>query len=273
MHSARRSSNACSIGKCRDLLIRTPAGPASFSLLPTARFARRLAAGVPVAIAVAWGCLALAAAPPPAGPLSAAPQAVSAAPQPVTAAPAGETAQPAPAPAGEAGRAAEGGEGEAGHGESVWATLGRLVNFALLAGTLFYFLRSPITTYLQQRRVQVRSDLTRAAEMKVAAAEQMAGIEAKMRALPDEIAALGRRGAEEIAAEGVRMEAQAAAERQRLLEQARREIDAELRVAERELKTRAGELAVAVATERVKGAITGADQARLIDRYVAQVEE
>ena len=67
--------------------------------------------------------------------------------------------------------------------------------------------------------------------------------------------------------------AQTEAERQRLLDQAKREIATELRVAERDLKTRAGELAVAVATERVKRTITDADQARLVDRYVAQVKE
>ena len=60
-------------------------------------------------------------------------------------------------------------------------------------------------------------------------------------------------------------------ERQRMLENARREIDRRTHVAERQLLRRAGELAVGVATERVKRTITDDDQARLVDRYLEQV--
>jgi F0F1-type ATP synthase membrane subunit b/b' len=56
-----------------------------------------------------------------------------------------------------------------------------------------------------------------------------------------------------------------------MLDQARREIESGLRVAQRELKALAAELAVAVATERLARTMTDRDQARLIDRYLAQV--
>jgi F0F1-type ATP synthase membrane subunit b/b' len=92
-----------------------------------------------------------------------------------------------------------------------------------------------------------------------------------MQALPGEIDALKRRGAEEIAAEEARIAGLAEAERQRLIEQAKREIEMQLRIAERDLKTRAGELAVEVATARVTRAITAADHQRLVDQYVEQV--
>jgi F-type H+-transporting ATPase subunit b len=82
---------------------------------------------------------------------------------------------------------------------------------------------------------------------------------------------LKRRGAEEIAAEEARITTLAESERRRLLDQAKREIETQLRLAERELKKRAGELAVEVATARVKRTITDRDQARLVDQYVAQV--
>lgn len=148
-----------------------------------------------------------------------------------------------------------------------------MFNFALLAGALVYLLRSPLAGYLEQRGVQVRSDLTKAAALREEAAVQIATIEARLRALPGEIDALKLRGAEEIAAEERRIRDLAEAERQRLREHAKREIDAQLRVAERELKKRAGELAVEVATERVKRTITDRDHARLVERYVAQVRQ
>ena len=42
--------------------------------------------------------------------------------------------------------AAAGGEGE--HHESIWPLVGKIVNFAILAGTIFYFGRKPIAGYL-----------------------------------------------------------------------------------------------------------------------------
>ena len=249
MLSARPSSNACSIGKCRDPLTLTPATSSSIPLTPTAHAARRRMAGAVAAAVVVcalWGQPARAAVPGPSAPQAAAESRAA---------------------------RADGGEGEAAHGESVWAVAGRLFNFALLAGALVYFLRSPLMAYLDDRRVQVRGQLAKAAELKAEAGAEMTAIDAKLGALPGELEALKRRGAEEIAAEEARVRAQADSERQRLLDQAKREIAMELRIAERDLKKRVGELAVTVATERVKRTITDADQARLVDRYVAQVRK
>ncbi len=161
-------------------------------------------------------------------------------------------------------------EGEGSH-ESPWALPARLFNFALLAGGLFYLLRSPLMVYLSQRGTQVRSELTNAASLRKEASAQLAAVEARIQALPGEIDALKRRGAEEIRAEEERIASSAEAERRRLLDQAKREIQMQLRVAERDLKTRAAELAVEVATARVKRTITTADHERLVDQYVSQV--
>ncbi len=186
--------------------------------------------------------------------------------------PQGEHAPPAAA-VGQTGKEAaaeHAAEGEGGH-ESPWALPARIFNFALLAGGLVYLLRSPLMGYLSQRGIQVRSELTSAATLRKEAAAQLVAVETKMQALPGEIEALKRRGAEEIAAEEGRIAAVAEAERQRLLEQATREIGMQLRVAERDLKQRAGELAVEVATARVKRTITTADHERLVNQYVSQV--
>lgn len=158
------------------------------------------------------------------------------------------------------------------HGGGIVDTIARLVNFAIFAGTLVYFLRSPIRKYLADRGSQIRSDLVNAAETRQAAAAQIAEIDRKMKALPGELEALRAQGAEEIAAEEARIGAAAAAERQRLLEQTRREIELQVKVAERELVSHAADLAVGVASERIKKNITDDDQKRLIDRYVQQLK-
>jgi F0F1-type ATP synthase membrane subunit b/b' len=160
---------------------------------------------------------------------------------------------------------------EGGHGGGLLEMAARLFNFALLAGTLVYFLRSPLATYLRDRGTQIRSDLVKAADMRASAAAQAAAVEQKMAALPGELDALRKAGAEDVAAEEARIRQIAETERARLREQARREIDAQLKLAERQLVARTADLAVEVAAKRVKSTITAEDQARLVDRYLGRL--
>ena len=163
--------------------------------------------------------------------------------------------------------------GEEAHEEGWLPVVAKTVNFAILAGVLVYFLKTPLAEYLSSRIVKVREDLVTAAEMRATASRQLSEIQAKLAALPAELEALKKRGSEEIAAERVRIQQAAEAERQRLLEHTRREIEMRLRVARRELVEHAATLAVAVASERIRKSITPDDQARLIDRYTSQLKE
>jgi F-type H+-transporting ATPase subunit b len=149
----------------------------------------------------------------------------------------------------------------------------KFANFAILAGLLFYFLKSPIAGYLAGRSAQIRQDLVTAAEMRATATAQLAEIKERMQALPAELEALRRQGAEDVEAEQARIAAAAAEERTRLLEQTRREIDMRLRIARRELTEHAAQLAVGVAEQRIRRTITADDQLRLVDRYAAQLKE
>jgi F-type H+-transporting ATPase subunit b len=162
---------------------------------------------------------------------------------------------------------------EAHEGGGGWLpVIAKLVNFSILAGVLVYFTRAPLTGYLDSRITVVRDDLVTAAETRETAARQLAEIEARMRALPMEIDALKRRGADDIAAERARIEQAAETERRRLLEHARREIEMRLRVARRELVELTADLAVRVAAERIRRTMSADDQTRLIDRYAAQIQ-
>lgn len=184
---------------------------------------------------------------------------------------------PAP-PAGDHATAAQPGHGEADaeHAEGeehgmfsglLWPT----INFAILAGGLWWFFKDPVAGYLRDRHTSIRKDLVDAASVKSTAAAQLAEIDRKLQALPGEIDALKKRGAEEIAAEEQRIAAQAALERDRLLEQTRREIDVQLRLAKRELVEHAANLSVQLAGDRLQQQMTADDQQRLVERYVDQV--
>lgn len=157
-------------------------------------------------------------------------------------------------------------------GSEIVGMIARLVNFGILAGVLVYFLKSPLAGYLAGRSDAIRSDLVNAAEMRRAAAAQIDEIDRRMQALPGELDALRAQGAQEIAGEEARIRATAAAERDRLIEQTRREIEWQVKVAERDLVSHAADLAVGVATERIKTNITDEDRQRLVDRYVQQLK-
>lgn len=167
---------------------------------------------------------------------------------------------PAPAP--------QGGEE---HGSGWLATIAKIFNFAVLVAVLVYFLKSPLATYLASRISRVREDLVAAAAMREEASRRLADIQAKLQSLPSEIDALKVRGTEEIAAERQRIQQAAEAERQRLLEQTRREIEMRYRVARRQILEQTATLAVSIASERIKRTMTPDDQARLVDRYAAQL--
>jgi F-type H+-transporting ATPase subunit b len=182
--------------------------------------------------------------------------------------PAAAAGEHQPATAGAASRGEEHAAAEHGWG----AVIAKSVNFAILVGILVYFLRVPLMGYLNGRIGKVREDLVTAAQTRETAVRQLAEIDAKLAALPAELEALKKRGAEDLVAERARIEQDAQAERQRLLEHTRREIEMRLRVAKRELLELAADLAVRVASERIRTSITADDQARLVERYASQLQ-
>jgi F-type H+-transporting ATPase subunit b len=162
---------------------------------------------------------------------------------------------------------------EAPHEQTILQTVAKLANFALLAGVLVYFLKSPISEYLATRGTRIRQDLLTASEMRAAAAAQLAEIERKLQLLPAELNALRAQGAQDVVAEQARIAQAAEAERDRLIAHTRREIETRLRIARRELTEHAAMLAVRIAEDRIRRTISPDDQLRLVDRYTAQLKE
>ena len=148
-----------------------------------------------------------------------------------------------------------------------------VANFIIFIGVLYYFFNKPFTEYLSGRSATIRKDLVEAAELRNNANAQLAAIDQKLQALPGELNALRKRGADEITAEEQRIAAAATADRERLLEQTRREIDLQVRLAKKEILEHAADLSVQLATDRIKKEVTPADQDRLVDRYLSQVKE
>src|SRR5262245_48331781 len=80
-----------------------------------------------------------------------------------------------PAKAGAEGHAAEG-----AHDPGWMPTIWKAANFALLVGALVYFLRTPLSAYLNGRIAKVREDLVTAKQTRDTAERQLAEIGAKL---------------------------------------------------------------------------------------------
>jgi F-type H+-transporting ATPase subunit b len=160
---------------------------------------------------------------------------------------------------------------EAAEHHSLMPTIARVVNFAILVGILVYFLKAPITRYLASRVETVRHDLVTAQQVRADAERQLSDVQAKLAALPGELEALAARGRDELARERERLQAATLREREKLVEATRREIEFQTRIARRDLVEYAADLAMALARDRVAAEITPEDQARLVDRYAAEV--
>lgn len=177
---------------------------------------------------------------------------------------------PAPQAHGETSHAGSGDHAEEHHG-TPWLAV--FTNFAIFAGVLIYFFRSPARAFFSERKAGIAHSLA-------AAEKARADAEAKLteaRALLDEVG----QQADEILA---RATEQAEAERAAVLAAARDEADrigqqAEARIAElessatRRLRTIAADLAVDLARGLVEEKIAPADRARLLERNLDSLRE
>jgi F-type H+-transporting ATPase subunit b len=158
---------------------------------------------------------------------------------------------------------------EEGAAPDSWApTIAKIVNFAILAGGVYWFgKKMGVGDYLASRSATIRKDLVDAKKLRAEAEQQLTGVRARLAALPAELAALKQRGSEELAAEKVRLAEATASERARVQEQTRREIELTSRLARRDLMQHGVDLSMKLARTRIERDITAEDRARLIEDF------
>lgn len=147
----------------------------------------------------------------------------------------------------------------------------RIMNFAVLAGGLFYLLRKPVSKALRDRINGIKEQLSELEAKKKDAEEKLAEYNKKLTKLDQEAEKLVeeyiRQGNE--AKARILKEAESAAEK--LEAQARRNIEQEFKTAKLKLQEEILEKALIKAEEIVKSKITTKDQDRLIDEYIEKV--
>jgi F0F1-type ATP synthase membrane subunit b/b' len=164
--------------------------------------------------------------------------------------------------------------GEAAHAEEhgdplIWW---KWANFAILMVGLGYLVNKNLPPFFRARTEEIRKGIADASRIKSEADAKAAEMDARMARLSADIDALRAEAKQQIAAEGERMQAETRQLIEKIHSAAEQEIAALTRAARMELRAHAAGLAVELAGQRLRGAITPETQGVLVDRFVGSLE-
>ncbi len=148
----------------------------------------------------------------------------------------------------------------------------KVVNFFVLFGAMFAFLRKPVTAILIKKTETIRGLLNDARRERLTAEAKLADAGVQAVALKNESVRLKERAAAEGRAETERIKKLAVREAERIRTLAAQEVAVRLQAGIRELKEYTAELAAGMAEARMKDRLTGADQVDLIDRSIERLK-
>ncbi len=162
--------------------------------------------------------------------------------------------------------------GEGGGWRPVWDLIWRIVNFAILAGVLFYYARKPAVNAIRNSIESVKTLLKEARESRKASEARMKEAEEKLAGVDKEISELLESARKEGEAERERILAEAAKALEKLKAETALAIEQELKKAKDILRMEAADAAVALAEEVISRNITPEDQARFVTEYLEKLE-
>jgi len=146
-----------------------------------------------------------------------------------------------------------------------------LLNFAVLAFILIKFGGPAVKKGLAARHVQLKTDISQAADAKAAAEARYQAQEARLAGLEQEIAALRAKLRGEAEAEKGRLLVAAQERAARVREETRFVLEQQTKEAAQIIRREAAEAAVRVAEEILRRQVGGADQQRFLDGFVNDV--
>ncbi|MBV6340286.1 ATP synthase F0 subunit B [Candidatus Magnetobacterium casense] len=165
--------------------------------------------------------------------------------------------------------AAEHGEG---HGSSLMQWVWLVVNFAIFASVLFYFLRKPAAAFFRQRTEMIEASLNEAKEARSIAEKALKEIDENLRLKDDEIARIIKSARELGEAEKERLISSGKEFAEKLIELTENNIADELKRAREDLREMAVEQAVELAERRIREKMNDtAIQAGLIDNAIEKI--
>jgi F-type H+-transporting ATPase subunit b len=146
------------------------------------------------------------------------------------------------------------------------------INLALVLGVIFYFARSPVRTYMAERRQSIEDGLEAARQGLAEAERQLAECSGRMTSLDHEVEEIRRSVRAQAENERERLLADARVLAERIRRDAHAAVEQESRRARQQLRNEAAEMAVRLAGDLLARQVTDSDRARLVDEFVERVE-
>lgn len=146
------------------------------------------------------------------------------------------------------------------------------VNLLLLLGVLVYFARSPIQSFMAERRSSIEENLESARRELESAEARLADCKTRVDSLDREIEEIRSAVRAQAESERDRLLADARAAADRIRRDAQLAVEQEGRRARDLLREEAAEMAIRLAADLLKRQVGDADRARLVDEFVASIE-
>jgi len=166
------------------------------------------------------------------------------------------------------------GHGEGHHEEGIpFSMVFSGINFAILAGLLFYFLRKPAKDHFASRATLIRTRIQQAEELKSHAVQKYNEFESRLKSIDRETQDLIANLKHDGELEKRRLVEMAEKQSVQLRETQEKIIGQELRKAKEELKQEAINLASDMAEKLVRENMTPEDQNRVVGQYLDRMEK
>jgi F-type H+-transporting ATPase subunit b len=151
--------------------------------------------------------------------------------------------------------------------QAYWLAI--LLNFAVIAAAVIWFMRSKLPGLFRARTESIRKNMDEAQRASADANRRLGDIESRLAKLDSEVAAIRAQAEADAAAEEQRIKTAAEADARKIVESAAQEVEAASRLAQRELKSYAADLAISLAEKRIQ--VDATTDRALVDTFVGQL--
>lgn len=147
-----------------------------------------------------------------------------------------------------------------------------ITNFVIMAAFLVYALKQPLATFLKTRRENMAKALEEAREKQVIAEKRIAEYKSRLDNLENEVERIVKSYEREAEADRERMRQDADRAIERITREAEFTIRQEIRKAEKAIREAAANATLEAAEQLVRERMSGDDQRRLADNYIASLD-
>jgi F-type H+-transporting ATPase subunit b len=159
-------------------------------------------------------------------------------------------------------------ESGGGSGNLIW----HLANLALVLAVIIYFARTPIRTFMAERRQNIETGIESARRDLAEAEQRLAECNQRIASLDREVEGIVAAVRAQAETERERLLADARSAAERIRRDAQLAVAQEARSARQALRNEAAEMAVRLAGDLLKRQVTDSDRSRLVDEFVERVE-